>query len=272
MKNLTSLKCFLLCVVLTLCWQSLQASEVYAWGYFGHRLIARVAEQYLSPQIEHEVRKLLGPRTLADVSDDPDGWRSKRPETGPWHFVNIPLQASTYDAERDCPNGDCIIAAIVRFQKVLADRNQSRSARTEALIFLVHLVGDLHQPLHCADNNDRGGNDVNVTFFGQSGPEYDLHAVWDEHLLRHTRMRERVYVRKLLALLDPRSLTHLQEGSVTDWALETHQVAVAYAYNLSPYRQLGSTYYRENLPVLDNQLAKAGVRLARILNDALQSD
>jgi len=252
------------------CWFGFPLASAHAWGSLAHRIVGRVATEYLSPQAQNAVVNLLGSRTLADVADDADQWRSSRPETSPWHYVNIPFRAATYNAERDCPNGDCVIAAITQYRAILADHQHSQAGREEALIFLIHLVADVHQPLHCVDNHDRGGNDVEVTFFGESGPEYNLHTMWDTHLIRRTHLGERAYVYRLMTMLASRDIAKLQQGTVIDWALESHQVAREYAYQLPPDREIRSGYYSANLPVLDNQLAKASVRLAWMLNDVLQ--
>jgi hypothetical protein len=154
-----------------------------AWGSEGHHIIADIAEQYLEPataQQAHEMLALDNVTTLAAVSTWADDIRTQRPETAPWHYVNIPINPPdgtppAYDARRDCPTGDCVVAKIGTFEAVLRDKSAPPRHRLEALKFLVHLVGDISQPLHCADNQDRGGNDVHVDFMGW---RTNLHAVW----------------------------------------------------------------------------------------------
>jgi hypothetical protein len=242
--------------------------DVNAWGSVGHRVLARVAASRLSTHTRQEVKTLLGGRSLAAVSTLPDEWRkTTRPETAHWHFVDIPKSETTYDPTRDCQNGDCAIEAIARQQAILADHSKTKQARTEALIFLVHLVGDVHQPLHCADDHDRGGNDVQVKFFGI---DENLHAVWDSSLIEKANLSETAYVHKLNSWLSSQSVTDLQSGTVTDWALEAHQIAREHAYGDMPAsKRLGAKYFKRALPFVDEQLAKAGVRLAKILNETL---
>ncbi len=239
-----------------------------AWGRTGHRVLARVAASRLSTHTRKEVKTLLSGRSLAAVSTLPDEWRkTTRPETAHWHFVDIPKDETTYDQARDCPNGDCVIEAIARQQTILADHTRPKKARTEALIFLIHLVGDAHQPLHCADDHDRGGNDVQVKFFGE---DTNLHAVWDDSLIKKTQLSEAAYAKKLTTWLSSQSVTDLQSGAVTDWALEAHQLAKEHAYGDVPAsKRLGAKYFKSAIPVVDEQLAKAAVRLAKILNDTL---
>ena len=114
-----------------------------------------------------------------------DQIRMQRPETAPWHYVNIPIhpapdEPSDYDATRDCPNDACVVAKIEQFERVLADRQVSQRQRLEALKYLVHFVGDVHQPLHTSNDHDRGGNEVPVTFMGR---QTNLHAVWDTGII-----------------------------------------------------------------------------------------
>ena len=141
------------------------AGPALAWGYEGHRIVAEIAEQYLEPLTVRQVRELLAlenATTLAEVSTWADEIRPRRPETAPWHFVDIPVHpapgtSAAYDAARDCPRGDCVVAAIERFAAVLRDKDAAPRRRLEALKWVVHFVADIHQPLHCADDNDRGG-------------------------------------------------------------------------------------------------------------------
>jgi len=212
---------------------------------------------------------LIDSHSLASIADDADHWRKTRPETSPWHYINIPFAASAYVPRRDCPDGNCIIAAIAKYREIVANRSYQKKFRQEALAFLVHLIADVHQPLHCINNNDRGGNDVAVMFFNTPT---NLHEVWDNELLFHTRLGERAYTHRLMTRLASQDIEALQRGTPIDWVLAAHKLAREHAYRLPPDRNLQSRYYRDNLPILEEQLAKAGVRLARILNEAIRRD
>jgi hypothetical protein len=125
--------------------------QALAWGPEGHSVVAEIAQRRLSPQAEKMVKRLLGRgHSLAAIASWPDDERSKRPETANWHFVDMPLSATTYDPQRDCkadPKGDCVIAALDRLHNDLRCAKDDND-KAEALKFAVHFVGDIHQPLH----------------------------------------------------------------------------------------------------------------------------
>src|SRR5262249_30504658 len=140
------------------------------------------------PDAARQIRELLALEnvtTLADVSTWADYVRLQRRETGPWHYVNIPIRhqlnaTEAYDKERDCPLDNCVVAQILKFEAVLKEKTALPVQRLEALKFLVHFIADIHQPLHCSDNHDRGGNDLRYEY---SGNPTNLHAVWDTGIL-----------------------------------------------------------------------------------------
>lgn len=252
---------------------------VFGWGAEGHRIVARTAQRNLSAKARQEILRLLQPgETLESVANWADTIRNSRPETKNWHFVDIPVNANAYDPVRDCPRtpfGDCIINALNEsrsiladpgrlesFRNVLANPQESRQARAEALKFLVHFIGDLHQPLHCADDHDRGGNDVHVTFFGVSS---NLHKVWDSDIIAKAGLNPTA--NRVAALSMTGETLTLQEDSFADWALESHRLAVEQAYKIPANKRLGQNYYQSNRLVVDRQLLKAGQRLAAILNE-----
>ena len=236
------------------------------WYDEGHRLVARLAEGRLTPRAAAAVRELLGGQSLADAALWADRIRARRPDTKPLHYVNIPLAASGYLPARDCPTGRCIIAAIERDRLTLADAHATPAARAEALRFLAHLIGDLHQPLHVADDGDRGGNDRRVTFLGV--PK-NLHEVWDGELIEAAGLSEEQYYARLRGRMDSLDLTALERGTAVDWAMEGHDVAARRAYRLPHGATIDRGYVEASLPSVDRALIAAGVRLARVLNQAL---
>jgi len=247
-------------------------SSLYAWGKTGHEIVAILAEQRLDREVRKEVTALLGEMSFVDASVWADQVRGK--ETAPWHYVNIPIDEDTYDADRHCPKQQCVIAQIKRFRKVLADPAAGFRKRQKALKYLIHFVADLHQPLHAGDNHDRGGNDVIVEFLGRTTDPYrkkpwNLHAVWDSGLIDTWTADAQQYADRLGKDLNALAIARYEVGSVVDWAMESHRVAKEYGYQLSEDRRLGEEYVKASLSVVDQQLAKAGIRLAKILNETL---
>jgi len=252
---------------------SLDVSHALAWGSEGHRVIAEIAEQYLDPSTRSQVRELLAienSSSLASVSTWADQIRQQRRASAPWHYVDIQIADKTYDAARDCEANNCLIAKLEEFIVVLGDRNADSARKLEALKFVVHLVGDLHQPFHVADNHDRGGNEVSVTF---NGRKTNLHALWDTGLLAPVvQGDERAYALSLARSLNSDEITSWRAGSITDWANDTHEVAVRTVYGSLPHVAgvLPPSYAEETLPIVRQQLEKAGIRLAAALNAALR--
>jgi hypothetical protein len=251
--------------------------HAFAWGYSGHLIIAEIAEQFLEPDTARKVRGLLAIEnvtTLAEVSTWTDQIRVQRPETAPWHYVNIPVHASAgepsgYDATRDCPNNACIVAKIEQFERVLADRQASERQRLEALKYLVHFIGDVHQPLHASNKHDRGGNDVPVTFMGR---QTNLHAVWDAGIIEQAvKDDERGYAMRLAHSITRPELSQWSQGDPISWANESHDVATSAVYGqLQHTGILPDNYEAQALQIVNDQLKRAGVRLAKVLNDCLR--
>jgi hypothetical protein len=265
----------------------------HAWGPEGHAIVADIAEAHLSPAAAAQVAQLLtldGHSHLDEVASWPDEIRRARPETAHWHYVDIPLASSDYDPARDCASGNCVIAKIVEFTGVLSNPSADPAARVEALKSVVHFVGDLHQPLHAENSNDRGGNDVKLTFFGKPT---NLHAIWDGGILEHATGIElgpsftfdHQVVGSVASSLDngitpanrlewaPAGLTGNFQSWVVSWALEAHGGAQTVAYPDLPADTHGDwsdAYQAQAWPVVQLQLQRAGVRLAEILNEALQ--
>lgn len=236
------------------------------WGPEGHDVVARLAESLLTLPVRARIAILLDGRSLEAVANWADSIRAIRRETAPLHYVDIPFDATTYDSARDCPGGRCVIGAIEHDRAVLADTTAPREDRVEALEFLVHFVGDLHQPLHCEDRDDRGGNGVHVTLDGR---HTNLHAVWDSGILEAAGLSDGALYARLLTMMQHMNLDTVRAGSVETWAIESHGLAHD-AYQIPDDHVLGQDYVRANLPVVELQLVRAGVRLAEILNESLR--
>ena len=258
----------------------LATPQSWAWGKEGHRLTALVAEAYLTPDTKAQIAELLGKESLADVAPWADEYRTSHPETAPWHYADIPKSADAYDRSRDCPVSatdpkspwrDCAPDRILYFEGRLGDVSLSPAERAIALKFLVHLIGDIHQPFH-AMGDDRGGNNIKVDFLGSSACgayNCNLHGVWDDSMIEERGLSEAKYTALLLQEIKDNNWEKLSGGSPTAWANLSHQYAVkAYAPNGA---LLMHDYYNEEIKVVDSQLALGGLRLARVLNRILGS-
>ncbi|MGD0006956.1 MAG: S1/P1 nuclease [Terriglobia bacterium] len=242
-----------------------------AWGHEGHQVIALIAEQYLTATTKAKATDLLG-STIEAVASWADEYRRDHRETGAWHYINIPLADSTIDMARDCPNGDCVIAKTDQFLGVLRDPHANKDAKEQALKFVIHFVGDLHQPLHDEDNGDKGGNTRHVVFDGH--PD-NLHWVWDTGLLQHITRNPATLAADLESRITPQDKAEWQKGSIEDWAIEGHRLAQTVAYgdlgNENP-AAITPAYEQQADPVIELQLEKAGVRLAFLLNVNLDGE
>lgn len=235
------------------------------WSGPGHRLIARIAAARISAPVRAEVDALLGGLALHEVAVWADSIRPTRPETGPFHYINVPVDSAFTDWRRYCPLTGCILEALERYRGILADRSQPRAERSEALRWVVHLVGDLHQPLHVGERGDRGGNDVPVLW---EGFRTNLHSVWDGRILGSAGLDEEAHWERLHAQLADAD-SAWSGGGPAEWAAESHAISRDHVYRVPGDLDVSSGYARENLPRAEQRLLQAGLRLGRLLEDAL---
>jgi len=253
----------------------------FAWGPEGHRVVADLARERLTDSTLRQIRELLGNDELAAISTWADEIRNQRPETSGWHFVDIPRNANGFSEARDCYRPDsrhpssredhhnCVVDRIEIFQQVLADHHASTAERDQALKFLVHFVADIHQPLH-AIAEARGGNQIHIVEFGRrecGRRPCNLHYVWDIELIEHSGRSERDYVAYLDRLIVQKNLQGQSGGSPAAWANQSFHLARQVWLNEGG--AVDEAYYQENIGLLDTQLARAGLRLRTLLNQAL---
>lgn len=280
---------------------ALCSSPALAWSAHGHSMVGDIATRFLTPTATLAVADLLrddlaadgkpsGRATLGQVASWPDELRAtpEQRATGVYHYDDVPI-CGVPDRRLYCPDGKCATAWFTKQLAVLKDPSQPRLARNEALKWITHLVGDLHQPLHASDHDDKGGNDVKITFLGKRADDavegrtpspYNLHTAWDR-LIPYKMVDERGgYERFLADLPSPETRKAWEVGDINAWAGESFVLARDFVYPTLPTHfqckqaitevvPLGPDYYRPASEIAAMQLRKAGVRLAKILNDAL---
>lgn len=260
------------------------SGQALAWSKQGHQLVGELAERELEPAALAEVRRLLEGEpepTLAGVSTWADQIRAESRSTGNklgelssrWHYVNFPSEGCDYQPARDCPDGNCVIGAINEQARILADRSRSDEDRRNALKFVVHFVGDAHQPMHAGFAHDRGGNNFQVRYRGQALPEgqgTNLHGVWDYWLLQSAGLDNPAYVAKLLQSPVPADPARDALNPPLQWTLEScGLIASTQAYPPKPGTTLTDGYLDRHRPTAERRVRQAGDRLAKLLNDAL---
>lgn len=246
-------------------------SPAWAWGEAGHRIVGELAEARLTPAARAAVGELLAGEadpSLAGVSTWADEVRGKDPAwrwTAALHFINFQQGDCRYQPQQQCPEGKCIVAAITRFSHELVDRDAPAQRRLEALKFLVHFVGDLHQPLHAGLKSDRGGNDFQISYQRMG---WNLHSVWDSLLIGSTKLDWPDYLAERIAPLPAPEAALLAETDPAAWALES--CTIIHREDFYPPRHRINREYLERMrPEADQRLRLAGERLGALLNRLL---
>jgi hypothetical protein len=245
-------------------------TAVQAWGGQGHQVVANLAQAQLSVKAKRAVERLLAlepGQTLASISTWADEHRS--PATASWHYVNFPKNSCSYSAERDCPDGQCVVAAIDRQRDILAS-NAADEVRLRALKYLVHLVADVHQPLHAGYGEDRGGNSYQLQAFMRGT---NLHAFWDSGLIRALDQDTEVMTARLAS--SNASTARRQELERAGGTFNAAQAAeescrIVGQPGFYPGRLVDQAYIQRFTPIMEQRLQMAGARLAGLINLALQ--
>jgi hypothetical protein len=299
------------------------APAANAWGCRGHETVAALAEKHLTPQakqallelltanpIDPQLKRYCGQRGLdpfVDASTWADDERGREPATAPWHFIDIPLSATHGSAQSFCGAGGCVTQAIAEQLAILKDKHAPGSKRAAALRYIIHFVGDLHQPLHGSTNSDRGGNCVPVKYFARNpharNNSYtpNLHHVWDTEI-PESQMQgaDPAEFADTLDAAFESSFAAWQQGGMQleAWAWESHDHALETAYGalgkpiavepdvpvnscaddnnigdrmLHKHIVIAAVYRDQAASVVEERLAQAGIRLAMILNDAAKA-
>jgi hypothetical protein len=266
-------------------------SPALAWWDYGHKSVATIAYAELTPQAKREIARLIAHsaeldtpeckiRSLEDAAYWPDCIRVYNERfnyTFPWHYQDIDV-CRPFDIKEGCKDGSCVTAQIARNLKLLADRKLPMRERLIALAFVAHLLGDLHQPLHIGEHGDNGGNKIDARY-GVIGGRLNLHSVWDGLLAERAISSPPGGPRGILSQYSPGQIAAMQQGNVEDWARETWQLSREDIYDqmfAAPCQgkqtgpvKVDEAMTRKMIPVVRLQIARGGVRLARLLNETL---
>ncbi len=240
-------------------------AAVWGWGPDGHKIVARIAEKRLTPEAQKMVNDLLDPQTMTEVSTWADEVRSKRQYrwSAPLHYSNVPPEADEFNLERDCPSEGCVVQAVINFSHTLRDSSADENTRQEAMKFLIHFVGDLHQPMHLSYEKDRGGNDIEVTFLGKKA---NLHEVWDIELLEQFHQNWEDLADELGNQITDEEFQTWSTLDPQQWATESFRYAKEDGYAIPESHELDQAYIDRALPIIKLRFQQGGVRLAVLLN------
>jgi len=253
---------------LFLCTLFVTAVVLISWGVTGHRTIGRIAANHLSPQATAAVRELLGNETLAEASTWADEVRNQPDykHTGSWHYINLPLGLSEPDFEKTVKGmtQENVYSALLQQEQVLGSTASSKGQKIEALKFIVHFIGDLHQPMHVSREEDKGGNTIQVNY---AGAGTNLHALWDSKLLDHLGLDDQ----QLASTRDHAGAAQVaawQSDPLIKWIWESYEISSKLYAEVDAMngRSIDDTYYQAHIQIVEQRIEMAGVRLAGVLN------
>lgn len=238
-------------------------SGMDVWGPTGHRATGEIAEKYLTNRAKRKIDKLLEGESLAFVSTHADEIKSdkKYSKFHAWHYVNMPLDGNYETADKN-PKGD-LVTGIDYCVQTLKDENSSISDKRFYLKMLVHLVGDLHQPMHVGQKEDKGGNTIQVQWFKKGT---NLHRVWDSNMLEEWGMSYAELANNAKDL-SKEEIKEIKKGTVLDWVKDTHKLTKKVYNSVETGENLRYRYSYDHFPIVRDQLQKGGIRLAKLLNE-----
>jgi len=251
------LKFFLLTIILI----NSNIDNNVVWGKIGHRVVGKIAETVITEKTKDEINKILDGESIAMVSTWADEKRSdpKFDKYGIWHYVNMPLDKSYSEANHTQEN---IVTVIKKSTELLKSDSLSKEEKKFYLKFLIHLIGDIHQPLHVGRAEDRGGNDIKVNFFDNKS---NLHSVWDSDMINNYRISYTEFSNHLININENNE--KLIIGDVEAWANESQELVKDIYSTVKSGDRLGYEYIYLNFPIVKQRLYQGGIRLGRLLNE-----
>lgn len=240
------------------------AFGLISWGRTGHTVIGRIAADHLSDKAKAGVAGLLNGQSLADVASWADDTRDR--STAGWHFINVEPGLTFDDFKKQVEGKEDVYTALVKEEAILGDNSAARADRVNALKYIVHFVGDIHQPMHVSRAGDKGGNTIQVRYDGQGG---NLHSLWDTKLLEHAGLSEDELARQY-DKATPQQIAKWQSDPQIIWAWESYQISSQlYAEIEKNGTEIDDAYYNAHTPTVGSRIEKAGIRLAGVLNKLL---
>jgi len=253
-------------ITLILALTILTSFQLYAgddWSATGHRVVGKIANQYLTSKTKRNIKKILNNKSLDFVSTFADDIKSDKRynEFYTWHYINMPLDQNYEDSEKSS-SGD-LVSGINYCIKVIKDNNSSNDDKAFYLKLLIHFIGDLHQPMHVGLVEDKGGNDFKLQWFYKDS---NLHSVWDREMIEGYGMSYSE-IADNANILNKNQVKAIQEGTLVDWVNDTHKLTRQVYANVKPNDNLRYSYSYDNFETVRSQLQKGGIRLAKVLND-----
>lgn len=244
------------------------ALVLVSWGKTGHRTIGKLAANHLTPKAQAAVQDLLGNESLADVSSWADEVRGQEEykKTGSWHFLNLPLGLSYPEFQKTVTamTDESVYSALMNTEKTLKDPNATKESKIVALKFVVHFVGDLHQPMHISRAEDKGGNTIQLNYEDKGT---NLHSLWDTKLLEHQGLTYEQLASKY-DNVPAKQIKQWQSDPLMKWIWESYEISsqlYAEVDGMSS-RKIDDAYYQKHLPQIEVRIQQAGIRLAGVLN------
>lgn len=234
--------------------------NAFGWGQTGHRVVGKIAENHLSKKARKNIEEVLDGQSIAMVSNFMDEIKSDPTydSLGPWHYCTIP-EGTNYAGP---PKEGDVIQAIRRYTELLKSGQLNKEEEAFALKNLIHLIGDIHQPLHVGNGEDRGGNDVRVTYFWESS---NLHRVWDSGIIDQQNLSYTEYT-EWIDKASEEKVSSWQNTDVLDWAKESMSYREG-IYDLPEDKKINYRYNYVNLDTVNLRLLQAGIRLAGVLEE-----
>jgi hypothetical protein len=249
------------------------SAALLSWGVTGHRTIGQIAAGHLNPQAKAAIHELIGDTSLADIStwaDEVRGQPAYR-NTGPWHYINLPLGLSfaDLDAKVKGMTQDNVYSALQQQERILGSTASTRPQKVEALKFIVHFVGDLHQPMHVSREEDKGGNTIQLNYDGNGT---NLHALWDSKLIDHQGLTYEQMAEKY-DHATPAQIKQWQSDPLIQWIWESYQASSKLYEEVDAMksRAIDDSYYQTHIGIVQDRIEKTGIRLAGVLNEIFKN-